>query len=100
MVVYRATKHSSIANNMELLQSNNNNNNNNMHYDNNNNDDDDYNNIQIHKSVTQCGARTHDHQLKRLALYQTELTRFRRNALHMYVNTYARNTIHIVVLQH
>ena len=26
------------------------------------------------KIYTQCGARTHDHQLKRLALYQTELT--------------------------
>ncbi len=25
---------------------------------------------------TECGVRTHDHQLKRLALYQTELIRF------------------------
>jgi hypothetical protein len=26
------------------------------------------------KNITRCGTRTHDHQLKRLALYQTELT--------------------------
>ena len=28
----------------------------------------------VAKNVTRCGTRTHDHQLKRLALYQTELT--------------------------